>query len=328
MRTEIQAIASYLPGAPVSNADLARDFPDWSIDRIAEKTGISERHLAAPEECASDMAVAAAQKLLVNGAVDAREIDFILLCTQSPDYLLPTTACLLQDRLGLPKCAGALDFNLGCSGYVYGLGLAQGLISTGQASCVLLLTAETYSKLIAPDDRSSVTIFGDAATATLLRGVSGTEVDPRPIYVYGTDGSGAKHLIVRRGGMRGRGSTSTEESARADEYLYMNGPEIFHFALKVVPACVRELLEKAGRRLEEIDLFVLHQANRYMLDNLRAKLRIPEEKFFVSMADCGNTVSGTIPIALERAHAAGRLRIGDRVVLVGFGLDFRGAQRC
>ena len=318
MRTEIEAIASYLPGVAVTNAELARDYPEWSVERIAEKTGIEERHRAATEECASDLAFAAAQKLFASGVCAAEDVDFVLLCTQSPDYLLPTTACLLQDRLGIAKSAGALDFNLGCSGYVYGLGLAQGLIATGQASRVLLLTGETYSKFIEPGDRSSATIFGDAATATLLRAAAGA--DPRPVYVYGTDGAGGKHLILHRGGMRERGAALAGKASEENGFLYMNGPEIFHFALKVVPACVRELLAKSGLAMEEIDLFVLHQANRYMLDNLRVKLKIPEEKFFVAMADCGNTVSGTIPIALERAQTAGRLRTGDRVVLVGFGV--------
>ena len=139
----IVAIESYLPGEPVENEELARSYPDWDLDRIAEKTGILRRHFSSTDECASDLAYAAAERLLAAGKVKREEIDYVLLCTQSPDYFLPTTACLLQDRLGIPKRAGALDFNLGCSGYIYGLGLAHGLISTGQASKVLLLTGET-----------------------------------------------------------------------------------------------------------------------------------------------------------------------------------------
>ncbi len=279
--------------------------------RIAEKTGIEERHIAAPEVCASDLAFEAAQALFARGAISPNEIDYLLLCTQSPDYFLPTTACLLQQRLAIPKSAGALDFNLGCSGYIYGLGLSQGLIATGQASKILLLTAETYSKYLDPGDRSSITIFGDAA-ATVVSAEPERDKPARPAYVYGTDGSGAEHLIVRGGASR--------SSKGKTESLWMNGPEIFHFTLRVVPGCVRELLSKTGKQMEEIDLFIFHQANRYMLDHLRKKLAIPPDKFYISFASCGNTVSSTIPIALQHALNEGRLRPGMSVMLVGFGV--------
>src|SRR5438309_11485134 len=167
----ISAIEYFLPEKIVTTADLSAEFPDWSVEKIDAKTGIQERHIAAPGECASDLAVAAAQKLFESKACTASDIDFLLFCTQSPDYFLPTTACLIQNRLGIPTTAGAYDFNLGCSGYIYGLGQAEGLIATGQASNVLLLTAETYSKFIHPRDRSVRTIFGDAAAATLIRAV-------------------------------------------------------------------------------------------------------------------------------------------------------------
>lgn len=328
MPASIQAIVSYLPGAPVTNEHLAQEFPEWSVDRIAAKTGIHQRHFAAAGECASDLAVMAAHKLFRSGIIKPEEIDYILLCTQSPDYLLPTTACLLQQRLNLPKAIGALDFNLGCSGYVYGLGLANGLIHTGQASRLLLITADTYSKFIAPADRSLKTIFGDGATVTLISAAPRPAHDLRPTYVYGTDGRGAEHLILRAGGTREPWTSGTREidpqpSAKIDpphEFLWMNGPEIFHFALKVVPACLQELLAKSGTTMDDIDLFVFHQANQYMLDHLRSKLAIPEDKFYLSLASCGNTVSGTIPIALEDAVAAGRLKAGDKVVLLGFGV--------
>lgn len=322
MNAQILGIASHLPGVPVTNEDLAAQFPEWDVDRIAAKTGIHQRHLAAKGECASDLAVRAAEKLFSSGTCAASEIDYVLLCTQSPDYFLPTTACLLQDRLNIPKSAGALDFNLGCSGYVYGLGLAHGLVSTGQASRILLLTAETYSKFIKADDRASVTIFGDGATATLIGGVKTSGPHPEAAYVYGTDGSGAKHLIVRGGGMRDRASGTTSFTPRepAQDSLWMDGPEIFHFALRTVPSCARSLLEKRGLRMEQVDLFVFHQANRYMLDHLRTRMDIPEAKFFVSLASCGNTISGTIPIALQDALERGRLKPGQTVMLLGFGV--------
>ena len=321
MQAAIVAIESHLPGLPITNEDLAADYPEWQVDRIAAKTGILQRHYAAKDEYASDLACSAAEKLFASGICTPEEIDFVLLCTQSPDYFLPTTACLLQQRLGVPQRAGALDFNLGCSGYVYGLGLAQGLIATGQASRILFLTGETYSKWIKPGDRSSATIFGDAGTATLIAAKPVGETY-QPAYVYGTDGGGAEHLIVKSGAMRDPApalSASIDPQSSSD-FLWMNGPEIFHFAMKVVPGCVRALLDKAGLEIDDIDLFVFHQANRYMLDHLRTKLEIPEEKFYVSFASSGNTVSATIPIALEDALAQKRLNVGQKVMLVGFGV--------
>ena len=246
------------------------------------------------------------------GVCQPSEIDYVLLCTQSPDYFLPTTACLLQKRLALSTRCGALDFNLGCSGFVYGLSLAKGLVETGQARNVLLLTAETYSKFIHPGDKSVRTIFGDAASATL---VSAVEVPDEIIgsFVFGTDGSGGKNLIVPVGGMRQRlaGDAQVVEDGSGNRRtagdLYMNGPEIFNFTLRVVPQTVSDVLRQAGRSLAEIDLFVFHQANQYMLEHLRKKLGVPQDKFWMGMADYGNTVSATIPIALKDAQRAGAL---------------------
>lgn len=318
MSAAILGIESYFPEQVVTNEDLTRDYPEWSIARIAEKTGIHQRHIANRNECASDLAYEAATKLFSSGACRPGQIDYVLLCTQSPDYFLPTTACLLQDRLGIPKTAGALDFNLGCSGYIYGLGLAQGLIATGQASKILLLTAETYSKFLDPADRSSVTVFGDAAAATLIGRTDDLATAQSGVYVYGTDGSGAAHLIVKNGGLRQRcGNIASESNSGA---LYMNGPEIFRFTLDVLPGCVRGILQKANKKMEDVDLFVFHQANKYMLDHIRTKLAIPEEKFYLSLADCGNTVSSTIPIGLQGALKDGRLKDGHTVMLVGFGV--------
>jgi 3-oxoacyl-[acyl-carrier-protein] synthase III len=328
MQASIAAIEYYLPEKVVSNQDLAAEFPEWPVEKIQAKTGIVERHVAAENECASDLAAEACRKLFGSGACSPGEIDYLLLCTQSPDYFLPTTACLLQDRLGFPTSAGALDFNLGCSGFVYGLGLAQGLIQTGQASKLLLVTAETYTKFIHPRDRSVRTLFGDAAAATLLTAAPGP-ADLRSSYVFGTDGSGANNLIVPAGGLRRRCATETAEvrsdsrgSARNAESLFMDGAEIFNFTLRTIPACIAELLDRSGKNLEQVDLFVFHQANRYMLDHLRGKLKIPREKFYLWLESCGNTVSSTIPIALKHALAEGRLRPGQTVMLVGFGVGY------
>jgi 3-oxoacyl-[acyl-carrier-protein] synthase-3 len=327
MGAAIAAIECHLPEQCLTNEQLSEAFPEWSIEKIQEKTGIAERWIAAEGECSSDLGIAAAQKLFANAACKPSDIDYLLFCTQSPDYFLPSSACVMQDRLGIPTSAGALDFNLGCSGFVYGLGLAKALVETGQAANVLLVTGETYSKFIHQRDKSVRTLFGDAGAATLVRGVAGNHEFIGP-FVYGTDGCGAKNLIVPSGGMRQRqapieeATIDSDGNLRGEANLYMNGPEIFAFTLQVVPRVVQELLTRSGKNIDDIDLFVFHQANQTMLEHLRKKLRIPAERFFVGMRHCGNTVSCTIPIALKQAAGEGRIQPGHLVMLVGFGVGY------
>jgi 3-oxoacyl-[acyl-carrier-protein] synthase III len=328
MKAGLAAIEYHFPAHCLTNEELAGEFPEWSIEKIEEKTGIAERWIAAEGECSSDLGAAAARKLFDSGVCSPADIDYILFCTQSPDHFLPTTACVMQQRLGIPTSAGALDFNLGCSGYVYGLGLAKALVETGQATNVLLVTAETYSKFIHPKDKSVRTLFGDAGAATLVRGVAGSDDFIGP-FVYGTDGGGASNLIVPTGGMRQRVVPAQEEATvdsdgnlRSEANLYMNGPEIFAFTLRAVPKVVQELLARTSKDLGDIDLFVFHQANQYMLDHLRKKLKIPADRFFVGMRHCGNTVSCTIPIALKQAVEEARIQPGHLVMLVGFGVGY------
>jgi len=328
MKAAIEAIEYYLPQKTLTTEQLATERPDWSAERIDRMTGISERHIAATDECASDLGVEAAHKLFASGAIGPGQVDYLLFCTQSPDHFLPTTACIMQRRLNLPIDVGALDFNLGHSGFVYGLGLAQGLIETGQASNVLLITAETYSKFIHPGDRSVRMIFGDGAAATLVRAIESSDSFIGP-YVYGTDGSGAASLIVPAGGMREPRTAETAVAAidetgneRSRNSLFMDGGSVFTFTRSVVPNAVRALLARSGKTLEDIDLFVFHQANEYILEYLRKRIRIPSEKFYVAMRHCGNTVSSSIPIALKHAQMEGRLRPGHTVMLVGFGVGY------
>jgi 3-oxoacyl-[acyl-carrier-protein] synthase-3 len=328
MHAALAAIEYYLPEAVSTTESLASEFPEWHVEKIDSRTGIRERHRAAPDECSSDLAIAAAQKLFAGGVCQPIHIDYILLCTQTPDYLLPPTACLIQDRLAIPSTAGALDFNLGSSGYIYGLGLAEGLIATGQASQILLLTSDTYTKFLHPKDKSVRTIFGDAATATLL---SATD-SPEPLigpFVYGTDGKGAPNLIIPAGGVRRPRTPETavaiedqSGNMRSPENLFMDGAEIFNFTLSAAPDAVSRLLDKSGLTMDQIDRFVFHQANQSMLEHLRKRLRIPPEKFEISLAHCGNTVSSTIPIALKDTQLAERLRRGMLIMLVGFGVGY------
>lgn len=309
----ISAIAFHLPTEVLTNARLAVDFPEWSEDKIEAKTGVLQRHIAGPAECSSDLAYWAAKKLFEAGHCRPADVDFVVLCTQTPDFALPTTACLLQHRLGIPTSAGAFDFNLGCSGYVYGLSICKGLVETGQAKKVLLLTAETYSKLLDPQDKGARTIFGDGAAATLITAADDTQPAIGP-FVFGTDGSGGPNLICTAGGFR--------EKTIPPGKLNMNGPEIFNFTLKAVPETVNKLLDLNDLKMGDVDLFVFHQANQYMLEHLRRKLGVSEHQFFVSLADSGNTVSSTIPIALCRALEQKRLQPGMRVMLMGFGVGY------
>lgn len=326
----LSAIDYHVPDRVLTNLELAALYPEWTAERIEEKLGIVERHIAAENECASDLGVRAAQKLLSRGVCAATDIDYVLFCTQAPDYFLPTSACLIQHRLGLPQSAGALDINLGCSGYIYGLGLAKGLVETGQSRNLLFITADTYSKFLHPADKSVRTLFGDAAAATLVQGRSrpesaeGGAIGP---FVLGTDGQGAGNLIVEAGALRKRvpsGKVVRDENGnpKSEGCLYMNGGEIFSFTLDRVPRVVEELLAKAGLALADIDLFVFHQANKYMLDVLRKTCRIPEKKFYLCLRHFGNTVSSTIPIALKNAAASGVLTSGARIMLVGFGVGY------
>ncbi len=314
----LKAIEYILPERILTNEDLIQEFPEWTVEKIFNKTGIQDRRMSDTSEFASDLAISAATKLFNSGACQPADIDFILLCTQSPDYFLPTTACLVQNRLGIPTTAGALDFNLGCSGFVYGLGLAKGLLQTGQANNVLLITTETYSKYLKADDKSSRAIFGDAAAASLVSLVESADGANIGHLIWGTDGSGANNLIVKHGGLR----YPIDKDSDQHPSLYMNGAEIFAFTLRVVPSAIEALLAKSGNTLDDFDLFVFHQANSYMLQHLRKRLNIPEDKFFVYLENCGNTVSSTIPIALKEAHIAGRLQHGALVMLVGFGVGY------
>lgn len=318
----IRHIAYYLPPTTLTNEALSQRFPEWSAEKVAAKVGISERHVARPDETATDLACAAAERLFAESGVAREAIDFVLLCTQSPDYRLPTSACLVQERLGLPTRVGALDFNLGCSGYVYGLSLAQGLIASGAARNVLLLTAETYTKYIHPDDKGNLSLFGDGAAATLVSIEGFARIGA---FVFGTDGSGADKLIVRTGGARtpaAQGEVSHDEGGYllSADHLYMSGSDIFNFTLTTVPPLLAEVLQRNALSQGDIAQYVLHQANRFMLTTLRKVCGIPRERFYIDLERTGNTVSSTLPIALRDARAKGLLPAGGHVVIAGFGV--------
>ena len=323
MGVKITNIEYYLPEKIITNDQLAKEFLTWSSEKIEKKVGIRERHIVNEDETALDLALKAAEKVLKNYNKD--KIDFLLFCTQSPEYYLPSGACILQDRLGLNKNIGAFDYNLGCSGFVYGLALAKSLIESKIATNILLITSETYTKHIHPKDKGNRTIFGDAAASTIIERSEEKQIGE---FVLGTDGSGYKNLIVPNGGLRNRYNPNAQEidddsgSIRTDNNLYMNGPEIFNFSIKAVPKVVNETLKKNNTTLEELDYIIFHQANKYMNDYLRKKINIPKDKFYLNLLHTGNTVSATIPIAIKDCLDNDIIKKGDRILIVGFGVGY------
>lgn len=319
MGATIKAIEYVYPEQKISNDDLAKQFPDYDFSKFEEKVGIKNRYWVGKNETALDLAIKACVKLF--DRIDKNTIDYILYCTQSPEYFLPTTACILQDKLKLGENIGALDFNLGCSGFSYGVSLAKGLINSGQAKNILLVTAETYSKYLHPKDRSNRAIFGDAAAATLI---SFSEEEQIGAFLFGTDGSGHDKLIVRNGCGKSPYSEDAEEivygtdNVYSDNHLYMNGPEVFDFTNKVIPNFTKEILSKNDTTIEDVNQFVFHQANTFMLNFMRKRLKIDSEKFYIDMEDGGNTVSCTIPIALKKYSQ--KIKEKENIVIVGFGV--------
>jgi 3-oxoacyl-[acyl-carrier-protein] synthase-3 len=324
-RLAIHGLASALPSRRVTSAELATRFAGWShAGEIDAVTGIAERRYAAPGETAADLAVAAAEKLFAGGLIRA-EIDFLIFCTETPDYILPASACLLQDRLGLSRRCAAFDVNLGCSGWVYSLAIAQGFLSAGLGRHGLVLTADTISTYLNPADRATTLLFGDAATATAV-GIAQGDGGLTHV-VLGSDGAGGRHLLVPTGGARRPRPNATAPTEAGDSgdrggkgYLFMNGPEILNFTLREVPASIRQCLDEAHLAPDDIQLWVFHQASKLVLDALQRKFRIPPERMVRRLRDVGNTVGSALPLALEAALREGRVHPGDLVLLSGFGV--------
>lgn len=328
----IAAIATYLPEKVLDNAELSRNFPLWTPDQIEAKLGIRERRIAADDETASDMAVSAARNLFDRHGIAPATIDFLIMCCQTPDRPIPGPSFRVHQQLGLSKQVGALDVTLGCSGYVYGLSLATGMIAAGFARNVLLVTADTYSKIMHPEDRTVRPLFGDGATASLVQACDEGSSAIGP-FVFGTDGAGANHLMQEAGGTRlPRSATTrvTQEDAlgikRSADTLSMNGPAIMSFTHREVPRSFDALLEKASWTREHVDYVVAHQANSFVLDSLAKKLSVSGDRLPHRFAMTGNTVSSTIPIALSRLQDEQALVRGMRIVLLGFGVGLSWAS--
>jgi 3-oxoacyl-[acyl-carrier-protein] synthase-3 len=325
LKAHIKHISYYLPDKVFSNDDFFLVFPEalQNSDNFT-KIGIKKRHIVTDGELASDLAVKSAQKLFEEHSIDPKSIDFILFCAQEFDYYTPTTACVIQEILKLPKNCGALDFNLGCSGYAYGLSLAKGLIEGVGVKNVLLLTSSTLTRKVHPKDKSLRFLFGDAACATL---VSSGEHEGIHNFVFGTDGAGAEKIIIKDGGARNSiQNNSFDEiidefgNVTSRAHMDMNGVSIFSFSVKTVPALVNELLVKNDKQLVDIDLFIFHQANLFIIETIRKKMNIPENKVFNYIEEVGNTVASSIPIALYEAIKCGKAKKGDNILMAGFGV--------
>ena len=323
MTARIKQIAYYLPEIVLDNARLVNEFNSWSPDKIEDKVGIRERHIADKNETALDLAVKSCEKVLSGYPADT--IDFLILCTQSPDYFLPPSSCIMQNKLGLKNSIGAIDINLGCSGYVYGLALAKGLLTQGLATNILFVVSETYSKYIHPMDKTTRTIFGDGAAATIIENSSDNGIFE---FVFGTDGSGAENLIVKTGGHRNKTNPLAEDviddqgNPRNENCLYMDGTAIFNFTIDAVPNAFTELLNKNNMTIKDIDYVIFHQANSFMLNYLRKIIKIPHNKFYNNILHTGNTVSASIPIALKDCIDQHIVKAGDILLLLGFGVGY------
>jgi 3-oxoacyl-[acyl-carrier-protein] synthase-3 len=325
VRAAVKAIASHLPDREVTNSELGAQHPAWDMELVGRKTGVLSRRIAGDEETAFDLGLAACHALFEK-APEARDlVDAILFCTQEGDYVMPPNACLLQNELGLPDGVFAFDFNLACSGFTHGLALAQGLIVAGTASNVLLVTAHTYSKYIHPMDRSAMVLFGDGAAASWIAAAEGDEglldID------YGTSGKDWDQFWIPAGGARTPRSDATREQPnaaegdfRTAENIHMNGMGVLAFVNSKVPPSVMRVLTRNSLTVDDVKLFVFHQASALALDTLERRLRIPPEKVVRNLGQIGNLVSASIPVALDEAQSRGDLAPGDLVLLSGFGV--------
>jgi len=320
----ILAVDFELPEGLLTNVELESRFGAEGLRTTLAAAGIRNRRVAPPNVCASDLAFSAANRILNIGGVSRNDVDLLIFCTQSPDCLVPATACILHDRLKLSKQCAAFDLNLGCSQYIYGLAVAISMLKSGFATLALVLTGDTLTRQVNPGDRSIVALMGDAGSATLLGPVGKDEGFLG--FELGTDGAGHGHLIVPAGGARLPASpktavekTDTEGNIRSERNLHMNGIAMFHFSISMIPKVITTLLRRMFVKFEEVDLFLFHQAGKYVLECLLERLQIPIEKTHLFFEDVGNTSGSSIPLLVCDAFRAGKIRPGMLIVLAGFG---------
>jgi 3-oxoacyl-[acyl-carrier-protein] synthase-3 len=303
-----------VPERVLTNQDLER-VVDTSDEWIVSRTGIRERHVVANErETTSVLATRAARAALLVADIAPHQLDLVIVATVTPDHLFPATASLVQDALGASR-AGAFDLSAGCSGFIYAVSLASGFIRSGSAEHVLVVGAETLSRIVDWTDRNTCVLFGDGAGAVVLSAYSGS--CGVQASVLGSDGSGGELLVLPAGGSRC--PASHETVSNGDHFAKMNGNEVFRFATQIVPKATEQVVQRAGWQLADLDLVIPHQANSRIIASAVKRLNMPPDKFFVNVDRYGNTSAASIPIALCEAIAAGRVKAGDKLVLVGFG---------
>ncbi|MGH2361102.1 MAG: beta-ketoacyl-ACP synthase III [bacterium] len=309
----ITGLGRYIPRRIMTNAELEQ-LVDTSDEWIVSRTGIRERRIAEPDQASSDLAYEASIEALADAGVSAEEIDLIIVGTATPDMLFPATACILQDRLGA-KQAGAFDVSAACTSWAYAAAVAHGYVSSGQADTVLVVGTETLSKIINWKDRNTSVLFGDSAGAVVMK-----PCEPGKGFLsfhLGSDGSGGPFIALPAGGSRLPASYETVE--REQHYLTMNGREVYKFAVRCIPRAIEEAVKRAGIDIEDVDLFIPHQANIRIIDAAAERLRQPKEKFFVNVERYGNTSAASVPVALYEAVRSGQVKEGDVVVMVAFG---------
>ncbi|MGO9417149.1 MAG: ketoacyl-ACP synthase III [Syntrophobacteraceae bacterium] len=318
----IKGIVSAVPAQVEGIDQLARVFGDENSRKIAQATGVYERHISSPDQCTSDLCFYAAVRLIERLNWTNDSIDALIMVSQTFDYFQPATSCCLHGRLGLSKDCAAFDIALGCSGYVYGLWSAASLIAGG-CRRILLLAGETPSKVVAPFDRSSRPLLGDAGTATALE----YQENERMYFEMGTDGTGYNHLIIPAGGYRIRRNAETARrtereggNVRSDEDVFIDGPAVFTFVLREVPPMLNKVLASAKWNAEQVDAFVFHQANRFMLDHLSKKMKLHPDRVPYSLEEFGNTSSASIPLTISHKLRQLLQKKRTRLVLAGFGI--------
>jgi 3-oxoacyl-[acyl-carrier-protein] synthase-3 len=322
----ISAISYYLPEYVERNIDLQEEYPQKVNADIIEKVGVKERHIIPKDLKASHIALLAAEQLLEETGFDRSKIDALIYCSEHHDYVTPPTSCVLHGELGLSKHAGTFDMTHGCSGYLYGLALAKSLVDSMGMENVLFLTASATTKYIDPANLALRLLFGDAGSATLISSGGENKFGSIGNFSLGTDGASYKKILIRDGReayplTEGSFDEQTDQfgNVYTNRGLYMDGQGILLFILKRVPQLIEETLAKNGLSLEDIDLFVLHQANYFALEYVRKKLKLEEGKFFYDMEGLGNTVQATVPIGLRDAMGKGLIKAGSKVLIAGFG---------
>ncbi len=333
MNSTILGMAAVAPSGVLTNAELEQRFGKKEMDSITRMSGIVERRVVAPGECASDLALTAAERLFRHGGFDRSLVDALLFVSQSPDYRIPTTSAVLHGKLGLQQNCATMDINLACSAFPYTLSLAHAMIVAGTARQVLLLNADAITAFLHPGDRSLVALHGDAACATLVGPCEdGVGFEK---FALGTDGTGARHLLIPAGGARTpfgpetRVETTDESGCvRTPEHLFMDGPAVFHFCVYKVPQVIKEALANMQLTMDRIDMLILHQANKTMLALIYKALKVPEEKQFYCLERFGNSSGPATPLALYECWRQGRIRPGSRTLICSFGAGLTWGVAC